>query len=264
MSIVTISRGSYRRGKEVAEKVAEKMGYACISRDVLIEALDQFHIPEIKLVRKIHDSTSILERFSYGKERYIANIRAAVLKHLKEDNAVYHGLAGQFFLQGISHVFKVRIIADMETRVMEEMKRENISAKEARYILKKDDEERRKWCLYLYGIDTWKPSLYDMVLNIDAITVDDAASIIANAAQLPCFQATSESQRQINNLALAAHVQATLFEFPNANVSAKDGMVLLSVKAPLDQQEEITSTVEDIVRNIPGVRELKIRFEPYL
>lgn len=35
MAIITISRGSYSKGKEVAEKVAEKLGYECISRDVL-------------------------------------------------------------------------------------------------------------------------------------------------------------------------------------------------------------------------------------
>jgi hypothetical protein len=29
MAIITISRGSYFRGKEVAEKLARKLGYAC-------------------------------------------------------------------------------------------------------------------------------------------------------------------------------------------------------------------------------------------
>jgi hypothetical protein len=46
MSIVTISRGSYSRGKEVAEKVAQKLGYECISRDILLETSEQFNIPE--------------------------------------------------------------------------------------------------------------------------------------------------------------------------------------------------------------------------
>ena len=38
MSVITVSRGSYSRGKEVAEKVAQELGYACISREVLLEA----------------------------------------------------------------------------------------------------------------------------------------------------------------------------------------------------------------------------------
>lgn len=55
MSIVTIARGSYSRGKEVAERLAKKLGYECISREILLEASKEFNIPEIKLVRASHD-----------------------------------------------------------------------------------------------------------------------------------------------------------------------------------------------------------------
>ena len=58
MAIITISRGSYSRGEEVAQKVAQKLGYECISRDILLEASKEFNIPEIKLVRAIHDAPS--------------------------------------------------------------------------------------------------------------------------------------------------------------------------------------------------------------
>ena len=67
MAIITISRGSYSRGKEVAEKLAQDLGYQVLSRDILLEASERFNIPEIKLVRAIHDAPSIFERFTYGK-----------------------------------------------------------------------------------------------------------------------------------------------------------------------------------------------------
>ena len=76
-------------------------------------------------------------------------------------SVVYHGRAGHFFLRGVSHVLKVWIIADVEDRVRREMKREDISEKEARRILKKDDDERRNWALALYGVDTDDASLYE-------------------------------------------------------------------------------------------------------
>ncbi|MEW5817404.1 MAG: cytidylate kinase family protein, partial [Spirochaetota bacterium] len=103
MSIITISRGSYSRGETVATKVAAKLGYECIGRDVLLEASKEFNIPGVKLVRAIHDAPSILDRFTYGKEKYIAYIQAALLKHLQKDKVVYHGLAGHFFIRNISH-----------------------------------------------------------------------------------------------------------------------------------------------------------------
>ena len=128
MSIITISRGSYYRGREVAEKLAQKLGYECLSRDILLEASEEFNIPEIKLIRAIKDAPSILDRLTHQKEKYVAYIRSALLKHVQKDNVVYHGLFGHFFLQDIPHVLKVRIVADLEDRVADEVKREGISA----------------------------------------------------------------------------------------------------------------------------------------
>jgi len=187
MSIITISRGSYSGGEEIAEKVAKKMGYDHISREILLDASEMFNIPEIKLARAINDAPSILDRFNNGKEMYVTYIQAALLKYLREDNIVYHGLAGHFFVRDIKHVLKVRIIADMDDRIRTEMLRENISEEKAIKTIKKDDEQRRKWSLFLYGIDTWDNSLYDFILHIKNITTDDAADIICHTALLEHF-----------------------------------------------------------------------------
>ncbi|KGO35473.1 histidine kinase [Desulfobulbus sp. Tol-SR] len=207
MSIVTITRGSYSRGKEVAERLAAKMGYQCISRDVLLEASEEFNIPEIKLVRALNDCPKVLERFWGGSERYVKYYRSALLDHARKDNLVYHGLAGHFFLRNIPHVLKIRINADINTRVKEEMNRENISAEQALYVLKKDDEERRKWGIQVYGMDPWDSRLYDMVINISMMTVDDAVDIIYALLQKPTFKTSPQSQQQVDELARAAKEQ---------------------------------------------------------
>lgn len=204
MAIITISRGSYHRGREVAEKVAQKLGYAVLSRDILLEASEEFNIPEIKLIRAIQDSPSILDRVTRQKEKYVAYIRAALLKHVQKDNVVYHGLFGHFFLQDIPHVLKVRIVADLEARVADEVKREGISESKARQIIIKDDEERRKWALHLYGADWWDATLYDLVIHLKTIRVDDAVDLLCQVVQLPGFQTTPESQEAINSLMEAA------------------------------------------------------------
>jgi len=208
MSIVTIARGSYSRGKEVAERLAEKLKYECISRDILLEASEEFNIPEMKLVRMLHDCPKILDRLFDGSERYVTYYRSALLQHARNDNIVYHGLAGHFFLKDIPHVLKIRINADIKSRVQEEMKREDISAENALRILKKDDEERRKWSLEVYGIDTWDSRLYDMVINISTLTLDDAVDIIYGVLQKSTFQSTLESRKLVADKALAAKQQA--------------------------------------------------------
>lgn len=207
MSIITISRGSYNRGKEVAEKLAQQLGYECISREILLEASEEFNIPEIKLIRAIQDAPTILQRLTREKEKYVAYIRTALLKRVQKDNVVYHGLFGHFFLQDIPHILKVRIVADLEARVADEVKREGISADKAREIIQKDDEERRKWALHLYGADFWDATIYDLVIHLQTITVNDAVSLIHHAVQLPGFQTTPQSQEAIDNLLEAARLE---------------------------------------------------------
>ncbi len=210
MPVITISRGSYSRGKEVAEALARELDYECISRDILVEASDQFNIPEIKLVKALHDAPSVFERFSHGQEHYISYFKSSFLSHIAKGTIVYHGLAGHFFLQNISHVLKVRITAKMSDRVQEEMKREGCSKATALYNLKKDDDERRRWSLQLYGKDAWDSRLYDMVFCVDTLTVDDIVDILSKTVRKKQFQETEESIAQLQERVLLAKIYAML------------------------------------------------------
>lgn len=200
MSIVTISRGSYSRGKEVAEQLARELGCDCVSREIIFEASAEFNVPEATLLRAVRDAPSLLDRFTRGDERYVAFVRETLLKHAREDKLVYHGLAGHFLLAEVPGVLKVRIIADMEDRVREVMRRDGASAKQARDRIESDDRARRRWGLHLYGVDTADSELYNMVLNIKRMTVEDAVGTISRAVQLPAFQTTSQTREMIDKL----------------------------------------------------------------
>ncbi|MHC4797240.1 MAG: cytidylate kinase-like family protein [Planctomycetota bacterium] len=287
MSIITVSRGSYSRGKEVAEKVAQRLGYECISRDVLVEASKEFNVPEIKLLRAIRHAPSFLDRFTFGKERYVAYIQAALLEHFQRDNIVYHGLAGHYFVKKVSHVLKVRIIAELEDRVKLLMRREEVfeqaasamegiasedvthprgrgglSREKALRILEDIDETRRKWGLYLYGIDTTDCSLYDLVIHINKLSVDDAVEMICHTVGLEAFQTTAESQQTMNNLLLAACVKASLIvRHPRVNVTANYGVVYIGLEgASSGEEKEIRDTVEQI----PGVKQIDVNLYPFV
>ena len=261
MGVITISRGSYSKGKETAEKLAQHLGYECISRDILLEASAHFNINELKLIRAIHDAPSILERFKHGKEKYIIFIREAFLEHIRKDNVIYHGLAGHFFCQGIPNILKVRINANLEDRIKEEMRREHISEKEARHILKKDDEERRKWGMSLYGSDTKDPALYDVILHLDNLKVDDAVEILADIAKRPCFQTTPESQKIIGDYHVAAKAQEMLFkQFPSAQVKCKNGVVFVTIETTLSQEQKVINKIIYVLKekDIDGIKDVNI------
>lgn len=264
MSIITISRGSYSRGKEVAEKLAKALDYECISREIILEASESFNIPELKLVRAIHDAPNILDRFSSGKERFISFFRAAILKHLQRDNVVFHGLASHLFLQKFPHVLKIRISANIEDRVREEMIRENIPADEARMVLINDDAERRKWSHQLFGQDPWNAQLYDMILHLGNMSVDEAVEVILYTVQQPSFRSTPESLRMLADEALAAQVEASLARaFPKVMVEAGSGKVYVNIRGS-QAEEKITEKVLRLAEKVEDVKSIQVYIVPFM
>ncbi len=258
MSIITISRGSHSRGKEIAEKVANKLGYKCIAREVLIDASANYNIPEVKLLRAIADPPSFFDRFTGVKEKYIAYIESELLKHLKQDNIVYHGFAGHFFVKDISHVLKVRIIADIKDRAKIVMERDKISEKEAHQFLKKIDSQRKKWSKTLYGIDVADPILYDIVLNIKNITVDRAVDVICKAVKLKQFQTTPESQKAIEDLSLSSQVKAALTDVNNkTKVHADGGNIYVKTASALSEKEK--DKIKKVAEKVSGVLNVTIQ-----
>ena len=263
MAVITISRGSYSRGKEIAEKVAAQLGYQCISRDLLLEVSNEFDIPEIKLVHAIHDAPRILQRLNRKSEKYVAYIKSALLDHLKADNIVYHGLAGHFFVKNVPHALKVRVLSDMEDRVRLEMERKNIDADKARRLLEKDDKERRNWSLDLYGIDTADPMLYDLIVDIKQITVDDAVEMICNCVSKEQFKTTPESQRMIQELALSAAVHNALIDVgPNITVCVDNHIAYIETEAAVSDEEKLVKEIRQAVAAFEEITDVKIKCHP--
>jgi cytidylate kinase len=264
MGIITISRGSYKSGREIAEKTAQGLGYDCISREVLLKASEDFNIPEVKLTQAIEDAPSFLDRFTRGKEKYIAYIQAALLNHLKRDNIVYHGFACNFFVKDIPQVLKIRIILGLADRVEDVMERYKVSRKEALRLIRKVDEQRRKWSQRLYGYDPSDPSLYDLVLHIDKLTVQDAVSTICEVAELDQFKTTPDLKKTMEDLALAAQVRTFLADVkPGVEVCINNGFVSLKTDAPLAEESELVKRMGEVVKRVPGVTGIKVMTEEH-
>ena len=259
MPIITISRGSYSMGKAVAEKVAETLGYRLISRDLLLKASDKFHVPQQTLNRALHDAPGLTDRYRHTKQIYIAYIRATLLEMLAEDNVVYHGLAGHLLLKELHHVLKVRIIAELEGRVMRKAKEEGITLPNARSIILGDDVQRKKWTHKIYGVDPTDSTLYDMVIRIDRLSVDNAAEFICAAAKTPAFQSTDHSLREARDMGLACMVKAALVEkFPDVGITCEYGNVLVYSTEKEAHNTKFKNILASLKQDIPGIHNLEV------
>ena len=143
------------------------------------------------------------------------------------------------------------------------MERKNINAEEARSILEKDDEERRIWSQRLYGIDTADPSLYDLVVHIKQLTVDDAADMICDCVSKEHFKTTPESQRMIDDLALTAAINKALIDVgPDINVSVDNQTAFIETEAAICAEQSFVKEIRDVVETFEGISDVKIECHP--
>ena len=263
MSIIAIARASYSHGKKIAERVAQELHYECISEEVISLASQQFDIPENWLRQAIENAPTLRDRFSYGKQKYIAYIRSALLEYAARDNVVYHALAGHFLLEGIPNVLRVMISATVEERINEVMLQEKVSKKEAAKIIEKFDKERKKWAMYFHGKDPWDLDMYDLGIVIGRLTIDDAVDKILTTVKLPSFQLGSETLKALKDESLAAKVKSDLMNFyADVEVSAKDGVITVHIKRSLQQEEALTDDIRGILMEMPGVKEVQVNIIP--
>lgn len=260
MAVITISRGSFSGGKMLGECLADKLGYRCIDRDVIVERAAAYGVPPADLRAALSKPPSFWDRFRHKRYLYLTVIQAALTEEVQAGRAVYHGNAGHLLLRGVSHVVRVRVIAPMPYRVA--LVRDQLSMDEGEalaYILKMD-QDRMKWTQYLYGVDWGDPALYDLVVSCEFLGIPDACRVVAETAASRCSAETPESQAAMDDVALASRVGANLaIAPPTANleveVSAVCGAVRVRSSTP---SRGLPADVETIVRKVPGVVDVEM------
>jgi len=271
MAVITISRGSLSGGTELAERVAKRLGYRCLSREVLIEAAAKYGVPEPKLDELFEKKPGFWEWLTRSRERYLVFVQAAMCEAARQGNMVYHGHAGQQLLPHVSHVLKVRLIAPMERRVRSAMEQRGLNREAASKHIQKIDDERYRRMHELFDVDWRDPALYDLVLNTENMSLDTAAEVVASMAQQPDFQPTPRSEKALDDLTVGARVKAALAVNPATGdipleVQADNGVVHVTGVITAIDDGRLEDELRAVASGTEGVRSVvvDVQFRPVL
>jgi cytidylate kinase len=254
MPIITIYQGASGEGQELAETVAQALGYRCVGREVLVEASRRYGIPEAKLNEIVEKGPHWWERLLQDLRPYRIALQAALCELAHDGKVVYHGHLGHELLPGIGHVLKVLLTAPIEFRIGQTRARQQLSDIAARHYVEEVDKARSRRLMAMFGTDWRDPNRYDLVLNMGKMRREGAKRVILEAAKLEEYQPTAASDQAFKDLALGSRVYAALFASPDVRgsafeVRAEGGHV--HVKGRVDQGVE--EKVEKLVRDVPGV-----------
>lgn len=257
MAIITISRGTLRGAQALAECAAARLGYRCISRELVINAMEWYGEP-MDVPREPEDQLSSL-RSSLGgvPASYIDSFRAELCEYARGGNLVYHGYVGHLTLPNVP-VLRVRVVADMECRIDAAVRERGMTREAAATYIERADRERREWIRYLYGVEWDDITLYDVVFNLCHLSLDSACSTLVHMAQFDEFKQTPDSLKVIENLALGGRVSRMLSWDPQVGnaalkVAVDDGVVTIAGTA----SKEVANALPLIVSKVGGVRKVE-------
>jgi cytidylate kinase len=255
MPIVTIYQGASGEGQELAEAVAQTLGYRCVGREVLVEASRRYRISEAKLNEIVEKGPHWWERLLQDLRPYRIALQAALCELAHDGKVVYHGHLGHELLPGIGHVLKVLLTAPIEFRIEQVQSRQSLTDTAARHYIEEVDKARSRRLMAMFGTDWRDPNRFDLILNMSKIRREGAKRVIIEAAKLEEYQPTPTSERAFNDIALSSRVHASLLASPNVQgsaleVRAEGGHV--HIKGRVDQGLEEDELMK-LVKNIPGV-----------
>jgi cytidylate kinase len=255
MQIICVSRGALSRGKELAESLADKLGYTVVSRETLTEEAIDAGIQVSKLETSMLKPQRFTERLARERDHYLAFSTAYLCERALEGPLVYHGRTGHLLLRGIGHVLRVRVVADEEDRIAATMRELGVDHEKARRYLEDVEEDRRNWARAMYGSSGEEPADYDVVVNVERMSVHNAAASLLGMCQLPEFQMTPASRRELEDLRLSARARLLLARDPRTSrfsftASAHHGKLTVTY---LPHDLEVAPHIEPVLEPLEGV-----------
>ena len=271
MAVICICRGSRSGGQAMAERLAATLGYPILGREVIQQAAEQLGVSAATLEAKMSDRPTVWSRFSSMRRAYVVAVQAALAEQAASGNLVYHGLACGLLLRGLPALMCVRLIAPLQSRTKVVMDEFGMDVAEAERYIRHLDESRARWVKVMYGEDIMDPALYDLVLNLETMSVEGTCAVAARTAEQPEFTLTDAVRDRLDDFRLSSRVRLAMAGDPDLRsleleADAHGGVAVITGHVPLRTGGRTGNRIHQVVRSVPGVHEVRMKvdwFDPY-
>ena len=260
MPIITIFSGGFCQTEPVVREVIARTGYRHpTDDDIVAEASRRSEMTQSKIKRAFSAKTSVFNKYTLEKERSLAYIKLAVADLISTDNALTTCFSGQLIPAAISHTLRVCLIAPQKYRIEAAAEQQGISLREAANIVQRHEEDCSFWIDSLFGKhDPWDPALYDIVIPVDKLPVQDAAALIVDNAGKDILRPTTESKQALQDFRLAAETEAALVQQGHSvEVSAKNGAIMITINKHVLRLNRLQEELKSIAEPIAGVKSVE-------
>ena len=206
--VVCVSGPDGATMREVARGVAEGLGFALVDEEIVIRAAAEAGV-EPRVVADVEKRRSFMERaldalasssdatafaFAGGAGGFVTSDSVPVSDELRDlitvaieetaarGSAVIVAHAASHALAAKPDVLRVLVTASVETRCARVASESGLDEKDAVRAVASGDAARADYLKRFYGARAELPTQYDVVVNTDRLSADDAVSLVLRAA----------------------------------------------------------------------------------
>ncbi len=214
--VVCISRTVGAKGENVGRTVAERLGFQYVDEQIVVRAAELAQVdPEVvaasehrqPLLQRLLDKLAAAQDWGapmpFGggltvdisarelaghpamQDAVRALIRGAIREVATAGRVVIVAHAASIALAFIEGVLRVLVTASPETRAQRVAAAQGIGAAEASAAVAASDRERRDYFRQFYNLKEELPTHYDLVVNTDVMTPEQATDVIVLLARGP-------------------------------------------------------------------------------
>ncbi len=260
-------------GKALAECLSKALGCPCVGREILVDAAARLGVPEQVLAQKMERGPGLWDRLTLERRVYVVAVQAALAEQIEKGDLVYHGLAGHMLLRGLPAVLRLRLIAPLEVRLQAVMERQGLTREAAEHCIHDIDANRVRWTKFMYGVDLREPQLYDLVINLERMSLPTACAIVVEAARRPEYLINDSVRASLASFSLACRVKVALATHPasrglDLDVTATGNVVTIAGEVPKPIMLTHTSSrweleLTQIAKSVAGVQRVELGIRPF-
>lgn len=203
-SVLCVSHTTGSDGDEIGRRVAEQLGYLYVDEDIVARAAAQGGLDPGDVAdeeRRKSYARRILEALAEGggdpmvlaatagievvsPSDIRALIRETVVQTAARGNVVIVAHAAAHAIEPGPRTLRVLVTASTATRARRLAGAAQVDGAQAARTIKDSDAGRRDYLKRFYSVDSESPTDYDLVINTDILSAEQAAEIILRAAHL--------------------------------------------------------------------------------
>ncbi|HEY7633623.1 MAG TPA: cytidylate kinase-like family protein [Thermoleophilaceae bacterium] len=202
MTLIALSASYGAGGSVVGPELAERLGVPFVDRAIPTKVAETLDVPLTNALERDENIGSLFDRMlkhfaplsgAYtsgeasealmGPDVYRDATERVICEHAEAGGGVILGRACAYVLSDRPEVLRVRLDGPEEARLEQAMRIQGVDRDTAKERMRQTDRARDAYVRHFYGADPKDTSLFHLIVDSTAISLDACVDLIARAAQ---------------------------------------------------------------------------------